>query len=184
MLVLPWVELVKGRRQKLPIEVFPAQAHDSDKEITGNFNKHAAASKQKTKTRGVPTVEQGPPDPPPIAALTTAAPPKIAVNKRPMQVFRRLFHSPNSPDQPGEIAWREFLHAMVSVGFNAEKVHGSAWQFWPNKDRYLGKGLDLDKTISFHEPHPSSKLPFTWARKYGRSLTMTFGWTAETFTLA
>ncbi|OAL43910.1 hypothetical protein IQ07DRAFT_259125 [Pyrenochaeta sp. DS3sAY3a] len=176
----PWVEPVKRRQLKLQIEEFPTRVHDSDKEITGNFNKHATSSKQKVKTRGVPAMEreQGPPDPPPIAAPTPAAPPKIALNKRSMKVFKTLFHSPNSPDQPGEIAWREFMHAMVSVGFNAEKLHGSAWHFWP------GKNLHLDKSISFHEPHPSPKLPFTWARKYGRSLTMTFGWTAETFTLA
>ena len=37
------------------------------------------------------------------------------------------------------------------------------------------------KPITFHEPHPSSKLRMWQAKKIGRRLTITYGWTGETF---
>ncbi|MCJ1352732.1 MAG: hypothetical protein MMC33_002716 [Icmadophila ericetorum] len=91
--------------------------------------------KIKVKTRGVAR------PPPSIAATGTALPssqadfqPNFSVSKRTLKVFSALFHKPSSEaDIPGDIPWPEFLHAIVSVGFGAEKLYGSAWQFMPNE---------------------------------------------------
>ena len=63
---------------------------------------------------------------------------------------------------------------MASVGFEIEKLHGSAWQFTPTR-------LDVEASIQFHEPHPEGKIPFVVARRHGRRLYRTYGWTGETF---
>ncbi|KAF6836804.1 hypothetical protein CMUS01_05284 [Colletotrichum musicola] len=74
-----------------------------------------------------------------------------------------------------KVAWTEFLHAMQTVGFNMEKLHGSAWKFTPTR-------IDVESSIQFHEPHPSSKLPFVGARRIGRRLNREYGWTGDMFT--
>lgn len=47
---------------------------------------------------------------------------------------------------------------MVTAGLSAEKAHGSAWNFYP-KSRKTG-GMGVERSIQFHEPHPSVKFPF------------------------
>ena len=66
---------------------------------------------------------------------------------------------------------------MHSAGFSVEKMHGSAWQFTPTK-------LDVERSISFHEPHPGDKLAVRVARRYGRRLNRAYGWDAASFMLA
>lgn len=50
---------------------------------------------------------------------------QIAVGKRSLKVFKTLFFIPSATAQPGEVAWSDFLHAMVSAGFSAQKLYGS-----------------------------------------------------------
>ena len=66
---------------------------------------------------------------------------------------------------------------MSSTGFRVEKMQGSAWQFTPTV-------LDVERSISFHEPHPSSKLAFRIARRYARRLNRAYGWERQSFVLA
>lgn len=103
----------------------------------------------------------------------------VNVDRRAYRVFQALFHSPNNADTPGEISWVNFLNAMVSVGFTAQKLHGSAWNFTP---KIVDGGLH--RGIQFHEPHPSSKIPFQWARRFGRRLTRAYEWNSAVFGLA
>ncbi|KAF2134905.1 hypothetical protein P153DRAFT_329762 [Dothidotthia symphoricarpi CBS 119687] len=152
--------------------------HDPTKQITGTFDRLAVNINTKTKTHGLAHHGLNSID----EVLQTTTPnedhqPTFHVDKRAYRVFRTLFHSPLSRDQPGEIPWVDFLHAMVSTGFAAQKLQGSAWQFTP-------KNLDIEHPIQFHEPHPSSKLPFTWARRFGRRLYRTYGWKGSMFQLA
>ncbi|KAG0348767.1 hypothetical protein BG004_004234 [Podila humilis] len=79
-------------------------------------------------------------------------------------VFSTLFYQPSPSAQPGEIPWNDFLHAMTSTGFGAEKLYGSVWHFTPSES------LGVDRSIQFHEPHPSNKIPFNIARYIGRRL--------------
>ena len=58
------------------------------------------------------------------------------VDKRSYKVFKSLFHVPSSESSEylRAIKWDDFRRAMISVGFSAEKLHGSAWQFAPIND--------------------------------------------------
>lgn len=77
---------------------------------------------------------------------------------------------------PGEVTWNDFLHAMASTGFAAEKLYGPVWQFSPTN-------LDINRSIWFHEPHPHGKIPFTVARRHGRTLNRAYGWFGDMFVL-
>jgi hypothetical protein len=92
------------------------------------------------------------------------------VDKRTHKVFKALFHSPYSPNLPSEVPWLDFLHAIVALGFSAEKAHGSAWNFFLKATE-----VDIERSIPFHEPHSSKKIPFYWARRYVRRLARAYG---------
>lgn len=136
------------------------------------------SAKTKTKTRGTAevsltaTAADDPPEDP--SALDSQ--PTIAVNARALKVFRTLFFNPSPTATPGEIAWNDFLHALTSAGFAAEKLYGSVWQFRPVT-------LSVDRSIQFHEPHPSGKIPFRDARRHGRRLNRAYGWCGGMFVL-
>ncbi|KAL8726818.1 MAG: hypothetical protein Q9181_005915 [Wetmoreana brouardii] len=100
--------------------------------------------------------------------------PKFTVSKRGFKVFSTLFHTPNGEDPPGEVPLSEFLSAMASVGFSVRKLDGSAWVFEPLTDVFR-------RSIIFHEPHPTNKIPFQTARRYGRRLERAYGWTGASF---
>jgi len=99
------------------------------------------------------------------------------VDARALKVFRTLFYIPSQHSTPGEIAWTDFLHAMVTVGFTPEKLYGSVWHFHPTR-------LDVERSIHFHEPHPQAKLAYRIARRFGRRLERAFGWVGGMFELA
>jgi hypothetical protein len=106
---------------------------------------------------------------------TPVPPPRtFAVDDRALKTFRMLFFIPSTTNTPGEVSWTDFLHAMISVGFSATKMYGSAWQLQPSN-------LDVKCSIHFHEPHPSGKIPFRVARRHGRCLQRTYGWEASSF---
>ncbi len=134
--------------------------------------------RQKTKTRG-----QGYESPPSDIATEQAVTAsddigrKFIVGKRGFKVITTLFYtSTEEAEAPsGEIAWSDFLSLMASVGFSVKKLDGSAWLFSPAE-------ADLfRRSIIFHEPHPESKMPFRVARRYGRRLERSYGWSRESF---
>ena len=136
--------------------------------------------KIKTKTRGVadPLLKDGPEEDnvlcrPPGEDIQ----PTFRVDKRAVKTFKTLFFVPSHSAQPGEVAWGDFLHALVSTGFSAEKLYGSVWQFTPTM-------LDVQRGIQFHEPHPSGKLSFNKARRFGRRLNRAYGWHGGMFVAA
>ncbi|KAJ4330045.1 hypothetical protein N0V87_010349 [Didymella glomerata] len=157
---------------------FSTVFHDATKQVTGTFDRASLLDKApKTKTRGSETLDDE--THPDIQHESEEIAAFFGVDKRAHKVFRTLFHSPNSPNSPGEIRWADFLHSMVSVGFSAEKLHGSAWNFTPQTP-----GVGLERSIQFHEPHPNNKIPYLWARRYGRRLGRAYGWNADMFRLA
>ena len=134
--------------------------------------------RQKTKTRG-----QAYESPPADIATEEAATasddtgPKFTVGKRGFKVITTLFYtSSEEAEAPsGEIAWSDFLSLMASAGFSVKKLDGSAWLFSPAE-------ADLFRRSSiFHEPHPESKMSFRVARRYGRRLERSYGWSRESF---
>lgn len=131
----------------------------------------------KIKTKGAPRVESAASEVAPQEAEEVESPLVFALSKRAWKVFSTLFHTASETDHVGEVAWPEFLHAMTAVGFVAEKLYGSVWQFSPSK-------LDVENSIHIHELHPLGKIPFRTARRIGRRLFRSYGLTGESFTLA
>jgi hypothetical protein len=128
--------------------------------------------KTKVKTRGQPTkmAIEGAVLPEPVNAPVPAT---RTVSKRAHKLFSLLFYNPLHGVPPGQVPWSEFLHALSNIGYAIEKQYGSAWLFTPPD-----VGL---RPIIFHEPHPSGKISIHIARRMGRRLTRTYGWTSDTF---
>ncbi|POS75154.1 hypothetical protein DHEL01_v206455 [Diaporthe helianthi] len=101
---------------------------------------HSQTSK-KVKTHGTPNAtssqdeEQGN-----QADTISDQQPTFEVDARAFKTFRTLFHNPNVTSTPGEVPWADFLHALASTGFVAEKLYGSVWQFRPTR-------LDVERSI-------------------------------------
>ncbi|KAB2101763.1 hypothetical protein AG0111_0g9460 [Alternaria gaisen] len=181
----PWEEpdKTKNSASVAPVEYvyqpFSSVYHDATKQITGVFDRATLdepAVKPKTRGNAPQPVE---PTAPATATQDKQLQPIFTVDKRAHKVFKSLFHLPYNTNLPGEVPWSDFLHAMVLIGFSAEKMHGSAWNFTPNT---IDAGVE--RSIQFHEPHPSNKLPMLLARRYGRRLARNFGWSGDMFRLA
>ena len=136
-----------------------------------------AQLKTKVKTRGVGNDSQQPLQlADAVASLDLEQQPRFSMDSRALKVFRTLFFQPTVTSTPGEVSWTDFLHAMTSTGFRAEKLYGSVWHFQPSQ-------LDVERSIQFHEPHPVGKIPFTTARRIGRRLARAYGWFGAMFVL-
>ncbi|KAI1635615.1 hypothetical protein F4809DRAFT_663902 [Biscogniauxia mediterranea] len=179
---------------------------------TPTAKKHKVKTRGKPATRppeaAAAAAAAAAPDPQPDP-LPQRQQPVCKVSKRALRVFRVLFHDPDaSAARPGEVPWAEYLHALTSVGFSASKQGGgSRWLFQPppapappergkeqqqqqqdddgNDDDDNGKWLwaSSRRSITFHEPHPSNRIEYTLARKFGRRLQRTYGWSGEMFVL-
>lgn len=133
------------------------------------------STKTKIKTRGTSSAQVSSFSI--IAARTQPdSQPLFSVDKRALKVFKSIFHTPSASSLPGEIAWQDFVYSLCSTCFFAEKLYGSVWHFTP-------RGLDVERGIHFHEPHPGGKIPFLTARRHGRRLNRAYGWHGGMFVL-
>ncbi|KAI0896191.1 hypothetical protein F4806DRAFT_502516 [Annulohypoxylon nitens] len=184
-----WIEPLKSKEPKPKPEavseidalVKPLSALYFDLE-SPSARKEALLSwtgKTKVKTRGTPAAKAVEPAPSDVTPKENPSDPqpRFKVDARAAKVFRILFYNPNIHTTPGEVAWLDFLHAMSSVGFCAQKLYGSVWHFQPSR-------LDVERSIQFHEPHPYAKIPFLVARRYGRRLNRAYGWFGDMFATA
>ncbi|KAI0809327.1 hypothetical protein GGR55DRAFT_689508 [Xylaria sp. FL0064] len=133
---------------------------------------------REVKHRGMPSAESTSEDDtalPPPSSLPDVQP-TFRVDARALRVFRVVFFDPAANTSAGEVAWHDFLHAMDSTGFTAQKLYGSVWHFQPSR-------LDVERSIQFHESHPRSKIPFPVARRHGRRLNRVYGWHGAMFIL-
>lgn len=135
-------------------------------------------AKSKVKSRGTPVSvpENNSEVPTDLGDARPDSQPTFLIDSRALKVFRIVFFDPTANTTPGEVAWNDFLHAMSSVGFGAQKLYGSVWHFQPTK-------LDVERSIQFHEPHPRGKIPFLTARRHGRRLSRAYGWFGGMFVL-
>ncbi|KAL2853042.1 hypothetical protein BJX68DRAFT_265279 [Aspergillus pseudodeflectus] len=108
------------------------------------------------------------------SGLSAKAQPSFSVDARALKVFRALFFCPAITNMPHEIPWKDFLHAMRSVGLTVLKLYNSTWQFAPTKE-------GVKKSIQFSEP--KGKISITMARVFGRRLNRAYGWNGEMFSL-
>ncbi|KAF3049383.1 hypothetical protein E8E11_008999 [Didymella keratinophila] len=136
----------------------------------------------KIKTRGSAAPVVGSVSAGEINSMETERPYEtIEVDKRSYKVFKTLFRVPSSESSEylRAVKWDDFRRAMVSAGFSAEKLHGSAWRFAPVNGR-----LGLERGIQFHELHPENEIRFTVVRRLGRRLQRAYGWDGSLFSLA
>ena len=180
-----WVEPIKDLKESKKVEdldaltkPFSHLSWEVEERIQRSvISENNNPAKYKLKTRGIAQPEM------PEAAVEQLerhkpdAQPTLSISKRAFKVFSALFHRPSGSDIPGEVPWPDFLHAMSVTGFAPEKLYGSVWQFTPTK-------LDVERSIQFHEPHPSGKIPLRTARRHGRRLNRAYGWTGDMFKLA
>ncbi|KAF2108680.1 hypothetical protein BDV96DRAFT_652618 [Lophiotrema nucula] len=149
--------------------------HDETKEITGKFSKTSTVSSVKAKTRGSTSVSETDQEGQPHAGGKEFDEEEVfTVTKSAFKVFETLFHSPTNADIPGQIKWMTFVEALAELGFSGEKTTGSIWRFSPVK-------IQLERGISFHEPHPDPKIPYPLARRIGRRLNRAYGWDISKF---
>jgi hypothetical protein len=146
-----WVEPVREKVQP-PIEelYIPFSQLSFNDERSNDQDLHESFDqppKEKIKTRKNGNSEDVAGDADAVTPPTEAKP-ASALNLRALKVFKTVFFTPSVTSEPGEVAWADFLYAMVSVGFNPEKLYGSVWQFSPDPDK-----LDAERSIQFHEPH-------------------------------
>lgn len=165
----PWVEPIKEKKADAPKEP------KLWTEPASKDGKTPAKSKQKVKTKGA-AIEESTPEPEPTPRDQSDKQPKFQVDKATLKVFNTLFFVPGQTNLPGEIPWVDFLRAMASTGFAAQKLYGSIWQFTPTN-------LDVERSIQFHEPHPAVKIRFPVARRMERRLTRAYGWHGGMFEL-
>ncbi|EXJ64357.1 hypothetical protein A1O7_00693 [Cladophialophora yegresii CBS 114405] len=178
----------KGKEIEAPSDSFSRLEIGFELDKPGKFKEGPEGFRaSKVKTRGPshppPDFSDGTP-PVPIddpTSLSTPPLPVFTLRSRAYKVFASLFPTPSNPFQDGgEIHWTDFLHAMTSIGFAAEKLYGSVWQFTPPD------GIDGENTrgIHIHEPHPTPKMGLGTARRVGRRLGRRYGLGAERFALA
>ncbi|KAJ8111837.1 hypothetical protein OPT61_g5657 [Boeremia exigua] len=173
----PWVD-ISGKKQERFDGGKPAaltefeMAHNISLQFTGSFDRLSVAEKVKAKTRGdaKPSTHRTADQAKHTHLNSTER--SFTVNKATYKVMKTLFHVPTheASNLPTNIKWNDFTRAMINIGFAAEKLQGSAWQFTPKGD--VGAG----RSIQFHEPHPDSNIPFVMAKRFGRRLFRVYGW--------
>lgn len=191
-----WIEPIK-QSPKTPNIVQPIERPLSElyfdlewstERTTSSSTKKATqpTAKAKTKSHGEPQTSKPLLSDVDASPLPTHSPPpipKITVDRRSLRTFTTLFHVPSSHHQPGEITWIDFLHAMSAGGLSPQKLYGSVWQFNPESSNKSKEGKSRSRSIQFHEPHPTPKVPFVTARRWGRRLQRAYGWSAGSFEL-
>ncbi|OIW23248.1 hypothetical protein CONLIGDRAFT_657846 [Coniochaeta ligniaria NRRL 30616] len=145
-----WVEPATTKSRHSPISASTPPPPQNRPHISSHQSPKSNKRRPHGHHRSRSTPLTTPPDPQPTFPL----------DPRALKVFRTLFFNPALTSSPGEIPWKDFLHAMASTGFAAQKLYGSVWQFRPT-------GLDVERPIF---------LPMVVARRYGRRLNRGYGW--------
>jgi len=172
-----WEDVPKKKRTEIAVQDIGDIAQPfSELSIEERMSATPTTPKRmKIKTRGVPGSSTDSPTPQqPVDDSATSSPLQITVDARAHKTLRAIFFVPGASSQPGEVPWRDFIHAMVAAGLTPQKQYGSSWMFTAADGR----------AIHIHEPHPHNRMPFWTARQYGRRLHRKYGWTAATFVLA
>jgi hypothetical protein len=175
----PWVEKSGSDGEDAPKDAYdfiPLSEvyHEPTKDITGNFDRLTNTSKSKNKTRGSGTASTEVGIKPSSNATESIQRSLYHVDKDSLIVFRTLFHQPNDGELPRTIRWTDIVSALTKLGFSAEQLQSSAWQFKPTI-------IKLNRGIQFHEPHPDDEVPLWLARRYGRRLERAYDWDGTMF---
>lgn len=77
-----------------------------------------------------------------------AGPAAIALKDPHYTTIRALWTN----EQLKDVVWKDFLHAMASIGFGLQKLGGSAWLFTPPPE------FGFKHSVYMHEPHPNKNM--------------------------
>ncbi|KAJ7764749.1 hypothetical protein B0H16DRAFT_1525636 [Mycena metata] len=116
------------------------------------------ATKEKVKTRGETSTEDGDGEDSERAdelrALPQVLPTQYKIGKKVLKLFHRILEPPeeekeNAPAK-GQVRWGDFENAMKRIGFEVVQTAGSSVRFDPP--------ASTARPITFHRPHPDSLL--------------------------
>ena len=96
----------------------------------------------------------------------------------------RLLFPETVSDLKGTVNWMEFVAMMNELGFRSDHRGGSEWTFkkiGERKDEMASKGLQVNRSIVLHQPHPDLRMDAIKVRWLGKRLGRRFGWTRESF---
>lgn len=116
-----WVEPVKEPEMKSQDRTGRDELSSIPRFDSDDTTKFVAPQpKSKHKTHGTAVTTEPPTSAAPVAS-TADSQPTFKLKARAVKVFKVLFWQPSQNDLPGEIPWADFLYAMTSMGFAAEK---------------------------------------------------------------
>ncbi|KAI1096101.1 hypothetical protein F5B19DRAFT_220510 [Rostrohypoxylon terebratum] len=192
-----WTTLLRGLRHASAVSVYIDTCLSRDKLIrTAPWVEPAKPAKKGKKKKGNKAAAD-PADPvDPIDQILDEAiaenkklaqeeveePPTKAfeVSKRALKVFRALlFEGMGSYEVSKGIQWNDFVYAMLSIGFKAEKTFGSGWIFTPNKDI-----VTYTHPILFDEPYMGGEIHYLVTKWYGRRLGRSYNLNIDMFKLS
>ncbi|KAI2471192.1 hypothetical protein F4781DRAFT_387648 [Annulohypoxylon bovei var. microspora] len=169
----PWVEPPKAAKKGKKKSNIPSDPLDQLlDEAIAETKKMSLSEKNKSAAKTPGSDAEG-------AAAATLT---IEVNKRALKVFKAiLFRGVGGTALAKGVQWNDFVYALTSVGFTAEKLFLSGWVFTPRDE---SKVTHPFLPIYFDEPYMGGEIHCLIARFYGRRLCRTFGWESDTFKLA
>ncbi|KAI1454366.1 hypothetical protein F4805DRAFT_324389 [Annulohypoxylon moriforme] len=105
----------------------------------------------------------------------------IEVSKRALKVLKAILTEEfgSSYEVTKGVQWNDFVHAVMSIGFEAEKIFGSGWIFTPDMKK-LGHG----HPIYFEEPYLCGEIHYLLAKHYGWRLRRSYGFKRDMFKIA
>lgn len=174
----PWQPSEEQRKQKeSPIPTPSGHSYYHQNSTSAIFN-FPGEARNKEKTRGTAYPARGS-----STSEPDATPQNFIIEEPPAQIFRlhhralktmKAFYPTTTEDREGrKMVWKDFLHAMYSLGFEIQKRHGSEWYFEPTWKR--------NAPITIHEPHPSHEMPFTRMRFEANRMARNYGWSNASF---
>ena len=143
------------------------------------FSKLSTEPRKKQKTRGKIDPGSASSTTEPETTIPQESEPPVqtfSLSSRALKTMRALYPISTEDRKGRTVMWRDFLHAMYSLGFGVQKRHGSEWYFEPSWKR--------NAPITIHEPHPKHEMGFNKMRFEANRMARKYGWSSESFQAA
>ena len=143
------------------------------------FNKLPTEPRKKQKTRGESESNRASS----TTEIDSAIPQKseltiqtFSLPSRALKTMRAFYPTSTEDRKAKAVVWKDFLHAMYSLGFAIQKRHGSEWYFEPSWKQ--------NAPITIHEPHPKHEMGFNKMRFEANRMARKYGWSSDSFQAA
>ena len=162
----------------------PRETTKQSLSATYNFSQHhvpdiignvITEAREKQKTRGTADPNRASSTPLPATPTQTQGPPAqvFRLHHRALKIIKAFYPTTTEDREGRKTLWKDFLHAMYSLGFEIQKRHGSEWYFEPTWQR--------NAPITIHEPHPSHEMRFEKMRFEANRMARKYGWNNGSF---